>query len=63
MITVVTQTMVTLQTATLEEANSCHMAPKWNSLVMYRTLWRAPSFCTVTMGHGTEDFLLARVGI
>ena len=63
MITEVIQTMVTLQTATLVEANLCHMAAKWNSPVMYRTLWRAPSFCTVTMGHGTEHFLLARVGI
>lgn len=57
----VAQTMVTQQTATLGCNNSCQMAAVWSTLVMNPTLWLVPTFGNVTMGHGIQVFLHARV--
>ena len=53
--------MDTHQTKTSLEGNSYHMIATSSTLVMHRTLWMAPTFCTATMAFGTLAFPRARV--
>ena len=50
------QKMDTHQTESSLKENSFHMVATSSTLVMHRTLWMAPTFCTATMAFGTLAF-------
>ena len=53
--------MDTHQTESTKTENSFHMVATSSTLVMHRTLWMAPTFCTATMAFGTLAFPHTRV--
>ena len=55
------QKMDTHQTESSLKENSFHMVATSSTLVMHRTLWMAPTFCTATMAFGTLAFPHVRV--
>ena len=53
--------MDTRQRETTRKINIFHMVAASSTLVIHRTPWMALQLCIVTIGCGTEVFLLARV--
>ena len=53
--------MDTHRTESSRTENSFHMVTTSSTLVMQRTPWMAPTFCTATMAFGTLAFSHARV--